>query len=121
MLDWIGGLFAGTRLCCKSSSMMERQMDMAVYLNTRGIIPFMHAAMDPNNILADVLMDCSACAAYALNDGMKTRFILNDNKSIIFGLGRMSAFVYGKLLDIIQLIVILCLFLCVFRKCIKYL
>ena len=58
MLDWIGGgLFAGTRLCCKSSSMMDKQMDMAVYLNARGMIPFMHAAMDPNNNLADVLMD----------------------------------------------------------------
>ena len=64
---------------------MDKQMDKAVYLNARGMIPFMHAAMDPNNNLADVLMDWNACAAYALNDGM--------NNSLIFGLGRMSAFV----------------------------
>ena len=74
MMDWIGGRFTckGTRLFCKSSSMMDKQMDMAVYLNARGTIPFMHVAMDPNNNLADVRMDCNACATYLLNDGMNT-------------------------------------------------
>lgn len=69
----------GTRLCCKSSSIMDKHTDMAVYLNARGIIPFMHAAMDATNNLADVRMDCNACAAYSLQ--------------IIMDLERMSAFV----------------------------
>ena len=56
--------------------MMDKQMDMAVYLNARGIIPFMQAAIDPNNSLADVLMDWNACAAYELNDGMTMCFML---------------------------------------------
>ena len=73
MLDLI---FTGTRLCRKSSSIMSKHMDMDVCLKARGIIPFMHAAMDPNNNLADVLMDWNACAAYALNDGIKTCFML---------------------------------------------
>jgi len=69
----------GTRLCCKSSSMMDKHTDMAVYLNALGIIPFMHAAMDATNNLADVRMDCNACAAYSLQ--------------IILDAERMSAFV----------------------------
>ena len=71
---------AGTRLCCKSSSMMDKQTDMAVYLNARGIIPFMHAAMDATNNLADVRMHCNPCAAYSL-------------QIIMMDVERMSAFV----------------------------
>ena len=85
MMDWFGSRFAGKgmRLFCKSSSIMDKHTDMAVYLNARGIIPFMHAAMDATNNLADVRMDCNACAAYSLQ--------------IIMDLERMSAFVWGNL------------------------
>jgi hypothetical protein len=48
--------------------MMDKHTDTAVYLNAHGIIPFMHDAMDPNNNLADVLMDCNTCPAYLLKD-----------------------------------------------------
>ena len=58
------------RLFCKLSSMMDKHTDTAVYLNAHGIIPFMHATIDPNNNLADVLMECNACVAYLLRDGI---------------------------------------------------
>ena len=54
---------AGMRLFCRLSSMMDKQMDMAVYLNARGMMPFMHDAMDASNNLEDTLMECSAWAA----------------------------------------------------------
>jgi len=91
-IDWVGGRFAackGTRLFCKSSSMIDKQMDMAVYLNARGKIPFMHAAMDPHNNLADMHILFPQCATYLLNDGITACFRLSTS----FGIERMSAFV----------------------------
>jgi hypothetical protein len=48
--------------------MIDKHTDMAVYLNARGMKPFMHAATDANNSLADVCMQCVQCAAYFLSE-----------------------------------------------------
>ena len=62
----------GTRFFCKSSSMMDKQMDIAVYLNARGMKPFMHAATDAKNSLADVCMQCMQCLNEAALNGDPT-------------------------------------------------
>jgi len=59
-------------------------MDMAVYLNARGINPCMHAAIDATNSFAEVFMQCAQCVAYPMN--------LN------FNLEPASAFVYGNMI-----------------------
>jgi hypothetical protein len=52
--------------------MMDKQMDIAVYLNARGMKPFMHAATDAKNSLADVCMQCMQCLNEAALNGDPT-------------------------------------------------
>ena len=65
MLMWLGKC---AQLVCRSSSTMERHTDNAVYLNACGMIPCMHAAMDPHNNLADVHMHFRTCVTQSLNN-----------------------------------------------------
>lgn len=47
----------GMRLFCKSSSMMDKQTLIDVYLNALGITPFTNAATDATNNLDETIIE----------------------------------------------------------------